>query len=131
MARILVIEDERALRDVVAYNLRRAGYEVLEASTAAEGLALVRGTRPDLVLLDLMLPDLSGTEVCKAVRADSSLAHVRIIMLTARSEEVDRIVGFRLGADAYVTKPFGVPAPGLGVGAVPRRGAAARRSPGV
>jgi len=129
MARILVIEDERALRDVVAYNLRRAGYEVLEASTAAEGLALVRGSRPDLVLLDLMLPDLSGTEVCKAVRADSSLAHVRIIMLTARSEEVDRIVGFELGADDYVTKPFSVRELVLRVGAVLRRGAEPSVSP--
>jgi len=128
MARILVIEDERALRDVVSYNLRRAGHEVLEAGRATEGLSLVRGARPDLVVLDLMLPDMPGTEVCKAIRADPGLAHVRILMLTARSEEVDRIVGFELGADDYVTKPFSVRELVLRVGAVLRRGAEAAAS---
>lgn len=123
MAKVLIVEDERALRDVVAYNLRRSGYETFEAATASEGIALARSARPDLVILDLMLPDLSGTEVCKVLKADPELAATRVVMLTARSEEVDRIVGFELGADDYVTKPFSVRELVLRVGAVLRRGA--------
>lgn len=129
MAKVLIVEDESALRDVVAYNLQRAGYEVLEAGTASEGLSLARSARPDLVLLDLMLPDLPGTEVCKAIKADPSLGHVRIVMLTALSEEVDRIVGFELGADDYVTKPFSVRELVLRVGAVLRRGSGTVSTP--
>lgn len=122
MARVLIIEDERALRDVVAYNLRRTGYETLEAGTASEGLSLLRSARPDLVVLDLMLPDLPGTEICKRIKADPELAPTRVVMLTARGEEADRIVGFELGADDYVTKPFSVRELVLRVGAVLRRG---------
>lgn len=129
MARVLVVEDESALRDVVSYNLQRAGHEVLEAGTASEGLALARSARPDLVVLDLMLPDLPGTEVCKALKADPGLSHVRIVMVTARSEEVDRIVGFELGADDYVTKPFSVRELVLRVGAVLRRGTGSVSTP--
>jgi len=129
LAKVLIVEDESALRDVVAYNLQRAGYEVLEAGTASEGLSLARSARPDLVLLDLMLPDLPGTEVCKAIKADPSLGHVRIVMLTALSEEVDRIVGFELGADDYVTKPFSVRELVLRVGAVLRRGSGTVSTP--
>lgn len=129
MAKVLIVEDESALRDVVAYNLQRAGYEVLEAGTASEGLSLARSARPDLVILDLMLPDLPGTEVCKAIKADPSLGHVRIVMLTALSEEVDRIVGFELGADDYVTKPFSVRELVLRVGAVLRRGSGTVSTP--
>jgi len=129
LAKVLIVEDESALRDVVAYNLQRAGYEVLEAGTASEGLSLARSARPDLVILDLMLPDLPGTEVCKAIKADPSLGHVRIVMLTALSEEVDRIVGFELGADDYVTKPFSVRELVLRVGAVLRRGSGTVSTP--
>jgi two-component system phosphate regulon response regulator PhoB len=129
LARVLVVEDESALRDVVSYNLQRAGHEVLEAGTASEGLALARSARPDLVVLDLMLPDLPGTEVCKALKADPGLSHVRIVMVTARSEEVDRIVGFELGADDYVTKPFSVRELVLRVGAVLRRGTGSVSTP--
>jgi len=130
MRRCLVVEDDALVRRFFAQALADIPDLAVDVAVdGREGLALVRGTRPDLVLLDLMLPDLSGTEVCKAVRADSSLAHVRIIMLTARSEEVDRIVGFELGADDYVTKPFSVRELVLRVGAVLRRGAEPSVSP--
>ncbi len=122
MAKVLIVEDERALRDVIVYNLERAGYETLEAASASEGLELVRDVRPELVILDLMLPDLSGTEVCKIIRSDPELANIRVLMLTARGEEADRIHGFEVGADDYVTKPFSVRELTLRVGALLRRG---------
>ncbi len=108
MGRILIIEDEQDLQRVLDYNLRRAGHEVLAATNAYEGLKLARQHRPELVLLDLMLPDMPGTEVCKAIKADRALGGVRVVMLTAKGEEVDRVVGFELGADDYVVKPFSV-----------------------
>ena len=122
MAKVLIVEDERALRDVIVYNLERAGYETLEAASASEGLELVRDVRPELVILDLMLPDLSGTEVCKIIRSDPELANIRVLMLTARGEEADRIHGFEVGADDYVTKPFSVRELTLRVGALLWRG---------
>jgi two-component system phosphate regulon response regulator PhoB len=106
VARILVIEDEADLREVLDYNLGGAGYEVLLAGTAAEGLAMARSRAPDLILLDLMLPDGSGLDVCRTLRAEPGTKGVQILMLTARGEEIDRVVGFELGADDYVTKPF-------------------------
>lgn len=124
MAKLLIVEDEADLRDLVAYNLRAAGHEVIEAGTGLEGLALAKGKRPDLVLLDLMLPDVPGTEVCRKLRADPALAGLRVVMLTARGEEIDRVVGFELGADDYVVKPFSVRELVLRIGAVLRRAAA-------
>lgn len=124
MARILIVEDEPDLLDLVGYNLRAAGHEVVEAGTATEGLAQVRKARPDLILLDLMLPDLPGTEVCKRVKADPQTASIRVVMLTARNEEIDRVLGFELGADDYVAKPFSVRELVLRVNAVLRRGQA-------
>jgi two-component system phosphate regulon response regulator PhoB len=106
MARLLVIEDERDLQEVLEYNLRSAGHEVLTAMRGAEGLRLARERQPDLVLLDLMLPDLSGTEICRALKADPATRDIAVIMLTAKGEEIDRVVGFELGADDYVIKPF-------------------------
>jgi two-component system phosphate regulon response regulator PhoB len=106
MARILVIEDESDIRQVLDYNLRTAGHDVLAVGKGQEGLRLVRQERPDLVLLDLMLPDIPGTEVCRAIKDDLSTRLTPIIMLTAKGEEIDRVVGFELGADDYVTKPF-------------------------
>ena len=106
MARVLIVEDEKDIRDVVAFNLKQAGHEVLAASTGEEGLRLARTNKPHLVLLDVMLPDRSGTEVCKSLKRDGATSATPIIMLTARGEEVDRVVGFELGADDYVTKPF-------------------------
>ena len=121
MARILVIEDEQDLQNVLAYNLRAAGHEVVAALKGQDGLKLARDRRPDVVLLDLMLPDLPGTEVCKALKADAALREVPVIMLTAKGEEVDRVVGFELGADDYVVKPFSVRELILRIQAVLRR----------
>jgi two-component system phosphate regulon response regulator PhoB len=104
--RILVVEDEPDLLELVRFNLDQAGFKVETSDSGEDGLAALRRTPPDLLILDLMLPDLSGEDVCRAVRADNRLAQMPIIMLTAKSEEVDRVVGFELGADDYVTKPF-------------------------
>jgi two-component system, OmpR family, phosphate regulon response regulator PhoB len=108
MAQILVIEDEKNLLEVLEYNLRQAGYQVLSAPLGREGMQLARDHRPDLVVLDLMLPDVQGTEVCKNLKRDSVTRDIPVLMLTAKGEEVDRVVGFELGADDYVTKPFSV-----------------------
>ena len=102
--KILVIEDDRILREALRYNLVAAGYEVIVASDGGEGLVSARQSSPDVVVLDLMLPSLSGMEVCKALRRDGSI--LPIIMLTARDSEIDRIGGLESGADDYVTKPF-------------------------
>lgn len=104
--KILVIEDERSLTEILTYNLEREGFEVVSAADGQEGIRLARAETPDLILLDLMLPVIDGLEVCRQLRADPRLQGVRILMLTARSEEVDEIVGFSTGADDYVTKPF-------------------------
>jgi two-component system phosphate regulon response regulator PhoB len=106
--RILIIEDERALTDVLAYNLQREGYETLVAHDGREGLRKAQTLLPDLVLLDLMLPTLNGLEVCRELRASSRTRDIPILMLTAKAEETDQVVGFSLGADDYVTKPFSV-----------------------
>jgi two-component system phosphate regulon response regulator PhoB len=107
MARcILVVDDEPDLLELVRFNLDRAGFRVETAASGEEALARLRRSTPDLVVLDLMLPDLSGEEVCRRLRADPGLTGLPVIMLTAKSEEVDRVVGFELGADDYVTKPF-------------------------
>lgn len=103
--RILVIEDEPSLRETLAYNLKREGYEVLTAADGLAGLALARSERPDLLVLDVMLPGMDGLEVCRVLRQEMS---VPILMLTARTEEIDRVVGLEVGADDYVTKPFGM-----------------------
>ncbi len=108
MPKILVIEDEPDLQQVLEYNLRQAGHDVLLAGRGEDGLRLAREQLPDLVLLDLMLPDISGTEVCKSLRDGAATRKLPVIMLTARGEEIDRVVGFELGADDYVVKPFSV-----------------------
>jgi two-component system phosphate regulon response regulator PhoB len=119
--RILVIDDEPDLRELVAVNLDQAGYRVEGAGSGREALEALRRSRPDLVVLDLMLPDVSGTDLCRKLRRDPEFADIPIIMLTAKAEEVDRVVGFELGADDYVTKPFSPPELVLRVGAVLRR----------
>jgi two-component system, OmpR family, phosphate regulon response regulator PhoB len=139
---ILIVDDERDLLSVLEFNLKQAGFETLLAASGAEALAQLRRRVPDLVLLDLMLPDLSGTEVCRAVKSDPRTRHVPVMMLTAKGEEVDKVVGFELGAEDYVTKPFSVrelvlrvkallrraaPAAGAGAGSEPV--AAAERNP--
>lgn len=100
---ILVVEDEKAIADILVFNLRREGYETLVAYDGTEGLRLATETPPDLILLDVMLPGMDGFAVCKSVRAQ---ADTPIIMLTAREEETDKVLGLELGADDYITKPF-------------------------
>src|SRR2546430_6024540 len=106
--RILLIEDEHALTDVLSYNLEREGYEVQVAHDGQEGLRKAQMQLPDVILLDLMLPGLDGLEVCRELRAGERTRHVPILMLTAKAEETDQVVGFSIGADDYVTKPFSV-----------------------
>jgi len=106
--KILVIEDERDLVEVLTYNLSKEGYEVISAYDGKEGLQRAQLNQPDLIVLDLMLPVMDGLEVCRQIRSDSRTQSIRVLMLTARSEDVDEIVGFNMGADDYVTKPFKV-----------------------
>ncbi|MFG0261378.1 MAG: response regulator [Novipirellula sp. JB048] len=105
---VLIIEDDRSLAEVITYNLQRQGYEVLVAHDGEDGLTQAKLKLPALIILDLMLPVLDGLEVCRRLRADSATRHTRILMLTAKAEESDELVGFALGADDYVTKPFSV-----------------------
>ena len=106
MKRVLLIEDDRDIIELVRYNLEREGFQVAAATDGASGLAQTRKTPPDILLLDLMLPKLSGLEICKEIRRDQALNRLPILMLTARGEEADRVVGLEMGADDYVTKPF-------------------------
>jgi DNA-binding response OmpR family regulator len=100
---LLIVEDEPTLRATLQYNLEREGFSVLTASRGDSGLKLAREEHPDLLLLDIMLPDMSGLEVCRMIRRESTTP---ILMLTARAEEMDKVVGLEVGADDYVTKPF-------------------------
>jgi two-component system response regulator RegX3 len=120
VTRVLVVEDEESFSDALSYMLRREGYEVEIAATGPEALTSFDRSGADLVLLDLMLPGLSGTEVCRELRSRS---HVPIIMVTARDSEVDKVVGLELGADDYVTKPFSSRELVARIRAVMRRGA--------
>jgi two-component system, OmpR family, phosphate regulon response regulator PhoB len=108
MAKILVIEDEPDLLQVLEYNLTQAGHSVTCASKGYWGLDLARKDPPQLILLDLMLPDVSGTDVCRLLKERADTKAIPVIMVTARGEEIDRVVGFELGADDYVVKPFSV-----------------------
>ncbi|TNF32439.1 MAG: response regulator transcription factor [Deltaproteobacteria bacterium] len=120
--RILIIEDEEDLVATLAYNLEREGFETVGATLGHDGVDLATGTpTPDLILLDLMLPDMPGTEVCRQIRADARTRKVPIIMVTAKSDEIDRVVGFEVGADDYVVKPFSVRELLLRIRAVLRR----------
>jgi len=106
MKRVLLIEDDRDIVELVRYNLEREGFQVAAATDGATGLVQVRKSPPDMLLLDLMLPKLSGLEICRDIRRDQALNRLPILMLTARGEEADRVVGLEMGADDYVTKPF-------------------------
>jgi len=118
---ILIVEDEADLRDLIVHHLETAGMNAFACGTGGEALTLAKKTKPDLVLLDLMLPDMGGVEVCKRLRAESATAQVPIIMLTARTAEADRVSGFEAGADDYVAKPFSTRELLLRVRAVLRR----------
>ncbi len=103
--RILVVDDEPSVADLIAYNLRKSLYEVQTAANGRDALRLARDYKPDLILLDLMIPEVDGLDVCRELRKTSD---VPIIMITARGEEIDRVLGLEIGADDYVTKPFSV-----------------------
>lgn len=103
---ILIVDDEQDVLDLLAYHLQRAGYKVFTARDGATALQKAREQLPALVVLDLMLPEVEGTDVCKRLKAEAKTAQIPILMLTAKAEEVDRVLGLELGADDYVTKPF-------------------------
>jgi phosphate regulon transcriptional regulator PhoB len=121
MKRVLLIEDDRDIVELVRYNLEREGFQVAAATDGATGLAQIRKAPPDILLLDLMLPKISGLDICKEIRRDTSLNRLPILMLTARGEEADRVVGLEMGADDYVTKPFSPRELGARVKALLRR----------
>ena len=127
MSRILIIEDEPALLGALADNFRFESYEVLTAQDGETGLRLVKDKKPDLLILDLMLPRMSGYDVCRKLRAEG--VEIPILMLTARGEEADRVVGLDLGADDYVTKPFSLRELGARVRALLRRAKSLRTLP--
>jgi two-component system phosphate regulon response regulator PhoB len=104
--KILIIEDEEDIHELIAYNLKQDGYEVVSAYSGIEGLEKVIPEKPDLVLLDIMLPVMNGLDVCRAMKSNDKIAHIPIVMLTAKNEDVDIITGLELGADDYITKPF-------------------------
>lgn len=106
MERVLIVDDDPDILRLVTYNLKQAGFEAFTATTGREALEAVRKQPPDLVILDVMLPDVDGLEVCRTLRGQENSRRIPILMLTARGEEIDRVVGFELGADDYVMKPF-------------------------
>jgi two-component system phosphate regulon response regulator PhoB len=120
---VLVVEDERDIQELVEFNLRQSGYRVLKAGDGLEGLRLAQSEKPDLVVLDLMLPGLDGKEVCRRLKQGESTRAIPILMLTALAEETDRIIGFEIGADDYLTKPFSPRELSLRIQAILRRSA--------
>ena len=105
--KILVVDDEQILVDTIAYNLQQAGYQVTTAADGASALEAAHRETPDLVILDIMLPEMDGLEVCRLLRRENNTATIPIMMLTAKGDEIDKVVGLEVGADDYVTKPFG------------------------
>ncbi len=104
--RVVVVEDDKDILELITHNLEREGYEVTGAATGEDGVDAVRSRKPDLVLLDLMLPGIDGLEVCRRLKADPDTAHIPVVMVSAKGEETDIVTGLELGADDYVTKPF-------------------------
>lgn len=104
--RVLIVEDEKDVREMLRLNLKAGGFDVLEAHNGAEGLAIAKAELPSVVILDLMMPEMSGMEVCRALRRNPATSRIPILMLTAKSTEVDKVAGLEVGADDYVTKPF-------------------------
>jgi len=121
MKRVLIIEDEKDLAELLAFNLEKEGFTATCVHDGKLGLERAAAEPPDLILLDLMLPGLLGTEVCKALRKDRRTAQIPIIMITAKGDEIDRVVGFEVGADDYIVKPFSMREVALRVKAVMRR----------
>jgi phosphate regulon transcriptional regulator PhoB len=108
MTKILIVDDEQDIADLVSYNLEKEGYATIKAYDGGDVLKTIKTQKPDLVILDLMLPRMNGLDICRAIRANQEVAHLPIIMLTAKADEVDKIIGLEIGADDYMTKPFGV-----------------------
>ena len=106
MGKILLVEDEANIRQLVRYNLEKEGFQIIEAVDGLQGVKLAKTEKPDLVLLDLMLPEMDGLEVCRNIKGNTATSSLPIIMLTAKSEEIDKVIGLELGADDYMTKPF-------------------------
>ena len=123
-SKILVVDDEPDAVELIEFNLKAAGYDVVVAMDGAEALKKARAHLPSLIILDVMLPEMEGTEVCKALRRDPNTSGIPIIMLTAKAAEIDRVLGLELGADDYVTKPFSPRELLLRVKGLLRRGAA-------
>jgi two-component system phosphate regulon response regulator PhoB len=120
--KILIVEDETDVADLLTLNLRKAGFRTSTAADGASGLQKTRDDRPDFIILDLMLPKMPGLEVCKILKSDTATSNIPILMLTAKAEEIDRIVGLEFGADDYVTKPFSPREIVLRIRAILRRG---------
>jgi two-component system phosphate regulon response regulator PhoB len=131
MQTILIIEDEQDLAHLVAFNLEKEGFRPLMAGDGVAGFEAARRELPDLILLDLMLPGMLGTEVCRQLKREPATAAIPVIMLTARGEEIDRVVGFEVGADDYVVKPFSTRELLLRIRAVLRRSAPTETTPGL
>lgn len=127
MAHVLIVDDEADLAQLLDFNLKQAGFQTRVAHSGDEALRLARQQPPDLVLLDVMLPDMSGVEVCRRLRQEVELSQLLVVMLTARGEEQDRVRGFEVGADDYVTKPFSVRELVLRLHAILRRVAASEQ----
>src|ERR1044071_2689626 len=120
--KLLIVEDERDVADLLEMSLRKAGFKITTAADGAAALQKARDDRPDFIILDLMLPKMSGLEICKILKSDVATSHIPILMLTAKAEEIDRIVGLEFGADDYVTKPFSPREVVLRIRAILRRG---------
>ena len=131
MQTILIIEDEQDLATLVAFNLEKEGFRPLIAADGVTGFETARREQPDLILLDLMLPGMLGTEVCRQLKKEPATAAIPVIMLTARGEEIDRVVGFEVGADDYVVKPFSTRELLLRIRAVLRRSTPQETAPGL
>ena len=105
-ANILIVDDEADILNLLGYNLKKAGFKVIEAHDGPEAIELAREKKPDLIVLDIMLPNMEGTEVLKKLKQDELTANIPVVMLTAKGEEIDRVLGLELGAEDYITKPF-------------------------
>ena len=128
-SRILIIEDQPDIRKTIDYNLSKESFEVFQAASIAEGEQAIQQHKPDLVILDLMLPDGSGLTLCRDIKSDPATKNTLVILLTAKADELDRVIGFELGADDYVTKPFSVRELILRVKAILKRRASEERQP--
>jgi two-component system alkaline phosphatase synthesis response regulator PhoP len=108
MSKILIVDDEQDIVELLSYNLGKEGFATLKAYDGEAALGMVHSEKPDLMILDLMLPKMNGLDVCKAIRRNPEIANLPIIMLTAKGEEIDKIIGLEIGADDYITKPFSI-----------------------